>query len=35
MYSAVPPIDVHARPMVTPGGVTSYKRSLVKTCLPT
>ena len=30
-YSAAPPICVQARPMATPGGVVSYRRSEVKT----
>uniref|UniRef100_A0A6B0V2T5 Putative secreted protein n=1 Tax=Ixodes ricinus TaxID=34613 RepID=A0A6B0V2T5_IXORI len=35
MYSAEPPMAVQARPMTTPGGVTSYMRSCVNSCLPT
>ena len=27
MYSVAPPIDVHASPITTPGGVISYSRS--------
>jgi hypothetical protein len=35
MKSVDPPMEVHARPMTTPGGVTSYMRSLVNIGLPT
>ena len=34
MYSVAPPKEVQARPVATPIGVSSYKRSLEKTALP-
>ena len=35
MYRMLPPMAVHARPITTPGGVTSYILSAVNTGLPT
>jgi hypothetical protein len=34
MKSTEPPIEVHARPITTPAGVSLYRRSVVKIGLP-